>query len=244
MKNKIERRFYEGQEIELRNEGEKHVIEGHAAVFNSLTQIWDFWETILPGAFKRTITNGNDILSLFNHDPNFVIGRSSSGTLAEIREDDTGLYYKAFPPDTTWGNDLLTSIKRRDIIGNSFGFRVIKENWRTEGDKNIRELIEVELYDIGPVTSAAYPETDVSARSNLFVRAKQKSDVDILLLSEILLRLQDGQPLTNEDRSQLNRITEQLKQIGRDPSQERHSFLIKESKRNKLQEMLIQVNER
>jgi hypothetical protein len=48
----------------------------------------------------------------------------------------------------------------------SFGFvPTVQPNWRTEGEEKIRELIEVKLYDISPVTYPAYRQTDLAVRA-------------------------------------------------------------------------------
>ena len=48
----------------------------------------------------------------------------------------------------------------------SFGFRVRREEWEeAKNDLPLRTLLEVELFDISPVTFPAYPTTDVGLRS-------------------------------------------------------------------------------
>ena len=57
----------------------------------------------------------------------------------------------------------------------SFGFRTITDEWRHEDGEVVRELIEVELFDVSPVTFPAYPQTDIAARA--FFEARMKSDL-------------------------------------------------------------------
>lgn len=147
-----------------RREKEASRIVGHASVFNREANIggW-FIESVAPGAFARAIRE-DDVRSLFNHDPNFVLGRNKAGTLT-MREDDTGLFTETLPPDTQIARDLMISIERGDISGMSFGFRVTKQEWDESGDILKRKILEVELYDVSPVTFPAYPQTDVALRS-------------------------------------------------------------------------------
>ena len=50
----------------------------------------------------------------------------------------------------------------------SFGFRTICDRWaQNEGGLVIRTLIEVQLFDVSPVTYPAYPQTSAQARSQL-----------------------------------------------------------------------------
>lgn len=53
-----------------------------------------FREVIKPGAFDDVL--GDDVRALFNHDPNFILGRSSAGTLS-LSVDDRGLRYENRP---------------------------------------------------------------------------------------------------------------------------------------------------
>lgn len=139
---------------------EGNCICGYAAVFGEMSlPMGSFRECIEPGAFRESVEN-DDIRALYNHDTNYVLGRTTNGTLA-LREDPHGLYYEITPPETTWARDLMESIRRGDITQSSFGFRVLADEW--EGDT--RRLMKVALYDVSPVTFPAYPQTDVSIRS-------------------------------------------------------------------------------
>lgn len=161
----IERRAFkiDGMRVDQRDK-EPQLIVGHAAVFNAETDIGGyFMERVAPGAFKRAIGE-DDVRSLFNHDPNFVLGRTKAGTLT-LREDETGLMTETTPPDTQFARDLLVSIARGDISQMSFAFRVKRESWEEKGDKWLRTIEDVELFDVSPVTYPAYPTTDVGLRN-------------------------------------------------------------------------------
>lgn len=139
-------------------------IEGYAAVFNSKSEDIGFREVIMPGAFDRALKEKHDVRALVNHDPNLVLGRTKAGTL-ELEVDDHGLLARIKPPDTQVARDTLVSIKRGDMDGMSFGFRTITDQWRTEDDVIIRELIDLELVDVSVVAFPAYADTQVSARA-------------------------------------------------------------------------------
>ena len=161
----IERRAFP---IEFRLEGDdKPKIRGYAAVFNKMSdELGGFREKIAPGAFKKTLKEA-DVRALFNHDPNQVLGRVSSGTLS-LREDDKGLWMEIEPPDTANARDVMTLIERGDVDQASFAFRVVKDTWQNEdGKMPTRTLDEVQLYDVSPVTYPAYPQTSVDIRSLL-----------------------------------------------------------------------------
>lgn len=161
----IEKRIFKSS-FEIRAEGEKKKIVGYGARFNEHSEpIWGmFIEKIAPGAFKNALLT-SDPRALFNHDPNYVLGRKSSGTLT-LKEDDNGLWYEVDPPDTQFANDLMKSIERGDIKESSFAFTVTKEEWDDSGEIPIRTILEVDkLYDVSPVTYPAYPTASTGTRS-------------------------------------------------------------------------------
>jgi len=159
-----ERRNYP---IQFRIDPENKKIIGYASVFNQWSEdLGYFKEKVKRGAFKKTIQEA-DVRALFNHDPNFVLGRNKSGTL-ELEEDKKGLKIEIDPPDTQWARDLLVSMERGDINQMSFGFKTIKDKWDESDPKEItRELLEVELFDVSPVTYPAYPQTSAQVRSKV-----------------------------------------------------------------------------
>ncbi len=142
-------------------------LAGYAALFNTASDdLGGFTEVITPGAFKGAIPK-SDIRALFNHDPNYVLGRNKSGSLS-VSEDNRGLAMEVTPPDIQWVRDLLVSVERGDIDQMSFGFRVAKggDEWVYTDDAVTRTITEIsELFDVAVVTYPAYPDTDVAVRS-------------------------------------------------------------------------------
>jgi HK97 family phage prohead protease len=160
----IERRY---MPFELRAEGDGDgKLSGYAAVFDSLSEeMCGFREKIQKGAFADTILT-DDVRALWNHDPNYVLGRNKAGTLS-LREDDHGLFMELTPPDTQWARDLVVTIRRKDVTQMSFGFTVAMNGsaWEEQEDTIVRTLIKVRLFDVSPVTFPAYPDTEVQARA-------------------------------------------------------------------------------
>ncbi len=169
MSRNRERRFTGSCELRASEPeaGGRARIAGHAAVFNSLSEeLWGFREKIAPGAFAPALGK-SDIRALLNHDPNFVLGRTKSGTL-RVQEDEMGLAVEIDPPETRWADDLLVSIGRGDISQMSFAFKVGDESWETVDGVDVRTILSFdEIFDVSPVTYPAYPETDVSLREAL-----------------------------------------------------------------------------
>jgi len=181
MNKEREVRTFTLDDIEVRSEDDKPKIKGHAAVFDRLSEdLGGFREKIAPGAFAKTIKK-SDIRALFNHDPNYVLGRNTAGTLI-LEEDERGLAIEIDPPDTSFAKDLMVSIGRRDITQMSFAFKTIKDSWENQDKKeSIRTLEEVDLFDVSPVAYPAYPQTDVKVRSFL-----EEAGLDVEKLAVIM----------------------------------------------------------
>ena len=162
----MEKRTFEIEGLEIRKSKDgKRTIAGHAAVFNRVADGGWFREQVAPGAFKDSL-GVDDVRALWNHDPNHVLGRNKAGTL-RLSEDERGLAIEIDPPDTQTARDLVVLIERGDVSQMSFGFQTIKDSWETkDGDKDIRTLEKVKLWDVSPVTFPFYKDTDVAVRSH------------------------------------------------------------------------------
>ena len=70
-------------------------------------------------------------------------------------------------PSTTHGNDLAILVDRGDVSACSFGFKVRDggERWELRGAQTVRELLDVELYEITLTANPAYPDTSVAMRN-------------------------------------------------------------------------------
>lgn len=151
------------------------VIVGYAAVFynpndeGTAYRMFDWLEErINSRAFDRSIKEAHDARALFNHDSTNLLGRVKSGT-TRLSVDNFGLRYEIDVPDTQVGRDTLTSIKRGDISGSSFAFRATNVVWSTDhrdgAEVEIREIMDLDLGDVGPVTYPAYEATTADTRS-------------------------------------------------------------------------------
>jgi HK97 family phage prohead protease len=157
----VEQRAYDG---ELKAAVEGRTVEGYASVFNSMSEdLGGFREIILPGAFSEVLDN--DVRALYNHDSNYLLARTTSGTL-ELKEDDKGLYYRFEMPNTSYGNDMLELFRRGDLSQSSFGFTVEKDSWRMQDGQHVRYIERVgSLFDVSPVVYPAYTAASSGLRS-------------------------------------------------------------------------------
>jgi len=161
---KIEKRTFKCEQVEIRegDDGKKTI--RMTVPYNSWSDdLGGFKERILPGFFSDSIVN-RDIRSYWNHNSDFVLGRSGNGTL-EFKDHKGFLEILATPPDTQWGRDAITSVEGGYVDGASFAFRAIDQNWNDDNTK--RELIRGEVYEFSPVAMPAYPKSAAQARSIL-----------------------------------------------------------------------------
>lgn len=123
-----------------------------------------FTEVIRPGAFGRALAGGRDVISTFNHDTGRLLGRVSSGTLRLI-DTAEGLRYEADLPEAA--ADVRELLARGDLKGSSFVAFPHKggDKWSKGSSGELRELVSLELVELGPVVSPAYPASGADLRS-------------------------------------------------------------------------------
>lgn len=116
--------------IEEREGGAKFFV-GHAAVFyrdgDPKTEFRlndSIVERINRNAFSRALKQGQDVRGLFNHNPDILLGRSTSGTM-RIWEDEVGLAYEIqYNSNDPQHVSIMEKSKRGDLTGSSFAFRI------------------------------------------------------------------------------------------------------------------------
>lgn len=175
-------------EIETREDG-KRVMRGYAAVWESLSgNLGGFRERIKPGAFASAIAKGNTVC-LRDHDSSKVLGSVDNGTLI-LTEDETGLRFEAILPDTQEARDSEVLVRDKYVKGCSFQFTTEKDEWENTSEGRVRTLVQIrELFDVGPVTFPAYPDTSVAMRSLASVDRNSASELETL---NIRLRLAEN----------------------------------------------------
>jgi HK97 family phage prohead protease len=179
-----EYRNYALTEVEVRqgeNADELPTISGYASVFNSETTIAGvFREVVRKGAFKRAIKENQDVRALIDHASSLILGRTKAGTLTLV-EDDKGLRTIIKPPNTQVARDLVENLRVGNVDQMSFGFIVKKQQWSSNSEVNgldLREILDVDLFDVSVVTYPAYDSTTVGLRGsdpkNIYEVAKRE----------------------------------------------------------------------
>lgn len=143
---KIETRVDEKQEG-----GKKLVLRGYPILFNTETNIYDFWygevrETILPTALNGTDLTDVYLITGHNIEPDKVLGRNNVNMRMEV--DDTGLFFECQLPNTQLARDIYNLIEEGIVDGMSFGFTCsdeVNETTKTRTITHIDELFEVTI---------------------------------------------------------------------------------------------------
>ena len=163
--NNIERRNLT-HEFRVSLEGEAPTISGYASLTNSPYDCGWWLEQVDTHAFDSILAKNPDVRALWNHNPDYVLGRSSAKTLS-LSLDARGLAYAIDPPDTTVARDLMVSMRRGDVRESSFAFVVLRDQWTDNADGTItRTILEFEdLLDVSPVTYPANPAASSQVRS-------------------------------------------------------------------------------
>ena len=174
-------RFAVTSEVEIReaeNGGDRYA-EGMGVVYDRETEIWPgFKETIARGAFEGTLRSSDTIKSFFNHNPSYVLSTTRSKPRLQLIEETNGLRYRSPIPDTSYGNDLAENLRRKNVNGSSFAFRVLDDGQEITYDDDgtvHRRVTKAELYEIGPVTNPAYTASTSNLRSpeNLYQELRE-----------------------------------------------------------------------
>jgi HK97 family phage prohead protease len=156
-------------EFETRTGGDGRTLEGYAAVFNTPTRIrdmqGDFDETILPGAFKRSLSERTPILQ-WDHGKDPRVGTVPIGAIQDLTEDSRGLHVRARLFDNTVVEPVRQAIEAQAVRGMSFRFGVPEggDEWPTRDKRNVRDA---DVHELGPVAFPAYDTTSVTVRSML-----------------------------------------------------------------------------
>jgi len=158
--NESRRIAFSNMEVRASDDGTKLV--GYAAVFDSPSEPLPWTEFVKRGAFAKTLNDGADVRLLIDHE-GVPLARTTSGTLT-LREDDRGLLVESeLDPMNPDAARLISALRRGDISQMSFAFRTIKDSWNT--DRSVRELREVQLFDVSVVTFPAYESTVAELRA-------------------------------------------------------------------------------
>ena len=177
---------YKSGNFEVKREGANLYIEGYAATFGVKDSYGDI---INVGAFANTLTaDRKRIRFCYQHDMDKVIGK-----ILDIKEDATGLWFKAKVSNTGLGQDVAILVEDEAVNEMSIGYRTKVSTW--DDVNEIRYLVEIELAEISIVTRAANKEAVITS-----AEVKGEKDTEG--------RAIDFEKLSNERLEELKKCTD------------------------------------
>lgn len=147
-------------------------IEGRTvkSLFAVMGQVDDGNDRIHQKAFTKTLNEHvKRVQVLWQHDATqppvgtpLLVKEVSAGELppeykAQYPSATGALYGEVEYLDTPRGNEILTGIKAGAIRENSIGYDTIQADYSNEGERKVRNLREVRLWDISPVNWGMQP---------------------------------------------------------------------------------------
>lgn len=165
--------------LTVKDLSEDGTFEGYGSVYGNVDS---YGERVMPGAFAASLAKhrreGTQVLMLWQHNPDEPIG-----VWADLAEDAKGLWGKGhLILDVQKAREVHALMKRKAIGGLSIGYREIK----TSPDGNVRNLDELDLFEISPVSFPANRRARIEA-----VKSER--------MEEFARRLRDGDPMPIKD---------------------------------------------
>jgi HK97 family phage prohead protease len=185
---------YKATPLEIKAEGDLGVVEGLYSIFGNQD---DGGDVMHKGAFTKTIQErANRVKVFFMH----LWDRLIAPPPEILNETDAGLFAKFnLVLDSFWGNEAWTLIKAGALTEGSIGYEAVKFDY---GEKGIRNLREVKLFEISPVPLGMNPLTAIRA-----VKAGALPDEQHLgVVTGILEEIKAGRMLVTADTADLRQI--------------------------------------
>lgn len=192
-----------------RNEKHGDFMEGVPIVFGEKTELafWD--EYIMPGALDNT--DLRDVRFLVNHNTDMIplarSRRNTENSTMQMRVEPDGMHIRV-DLDTEGNSEarsLYSAVRRGDISGMSFMFRVEADEWDgLDSERPIRRITGIsKVFEVSAVTWPAYEQTSIEARSN--ARALDSA-------ASVLERARDAKRMADEREARRIEILKKLEE--------------------------------
>lgn len=145
---------------------------------NYLNSEWR--EQIAPGA----VSLNDDMVCLYNHNPDFILGRQSAGTF-ELDDRDDGLYGRCLlNMDDSDAKNVYARVKRGDISGCSFGFFI--DDQEVDRANQLVTLTRLRAREVSITPFPFYGSTSMEARCEAVVKEKNLQELRLKFLKRRL----------------------------------------------------------
>lgn len=152
---------------------DKHgaIITGTPIVYESKTDLFDFFEIIDRGALDKA--DLTDVRFLVNHDTSKIplarSRRNNENSTMQLSVDKDGMKIRVDldVENNAEAKALYSAVQRGDITGMSFMFAIREDSWEDlDTDKPTRHIRAIDtVVEVSAVTFPAYEETDIQARN-------------------------------------------------------------------------------
>jgi HK97 family phage prohead protease len=189
--------------------------EGYAAVFNRPSKVIHdqfarsargYRETILPGAFKRSLGTGRRITLVVDHDDRQMISSTPSGPL-KLAEDSKGLHVESPWPRTPYTDSVRSLHDAGERLGMSILFgttpRHEQSAWTPDGAHRTISDGVLKHASVLATMEPAYDGTIATFRALADLTEAAVEDIDALMDA-----LRDGRRLDEGEFNLLTRLTE------------------------------------
>lgn len=162
--------------FELKSLDDTGKFTGYGSVFG---EIDSYRDKVMKGAFKNTLARFKQLKRkvpmLWQHN-----SRQPMGVYSDIKEDDHGLWVEGeINMDTQVGREGYSLMKQGALSGLSIGYDTVM--FKDDNDALVRELHELDLWEISPVT---FPAGDTARIQSV----KNWEDLDTLRKCEEALQ--------------------------------------------------------
>lgn len=175
--------------FEVKEVGTDGTFAGYGSVFGELDSYRDI---VMPGAFAKSLkadfsAKNRKVPMLWQHDSYNPIG-----VYEVIREDTKGLYVEGHcNMEVQQGRECHALMKQGALTGLSIGYTTVQSEWDEKAIS--RKLIEVNLWEVSPVT---FPAGDSA-------RAQVKTLAEVGTLSELEDYLRDAYGVSRKEATAL-----------------------------------------
>ena len=177
---------YLDRPFEIKSTKSDGTFSGYGSVFGELDSYRDI---VMPGAFAKSLADDfaakkRKVPMLWQHNSRVPIG-----VYTTIREDDIGLYLEGeCNMEVQQGREAHSLMKQGALTGLSIGYNTITQVW--DEQNNLRKLLQVQLWEVSPVT---FPAGD-NARVQTV-----KSIEDLATLSDVEDLLRDAHGFSRKE---------------------------------------------
>ena len=161
------------EQSQLKFNDDEWAVEGYASVFNSVDKVGD---TILPGAFQKSLESGVEIKMYYEHNRLLKPGRWN-----KFGEDEIGLKSAGhLTRGHSLASDLRAELRHQTVGGLSIGF-VIRDGGFKFREDGGRDINDIELIEVSFTGSPAEPKAVVTAWKSELETITNLSDFEAFL---------------------------------------------------------------